>query len=539
MRHILVILLIMMVTAGLCLAYNTGFVDTDGTTFVLSGQRYLFAGVNYWYGMNLGSAGAGGDRERLRRELSALRSLGVTNLRIMVGTEGPDTEPWRIAPSLQTAPGAYNPEVLDGLDYLISEMDARGMRAVACFTNFWHWSGGMAQYVTWNGGGAIPYPPPEPGGDWNEYQDYASDFYSNAGAMQDLSDHIAFLIGRLNPYTGRLYGNEPTIMAWELANEARGFNNNAAAFNTWLDDTAAHIKSLDSNHLVTTGCEGDTPWPAWNGLDFISNHDGPDIDYTTIHIWPQNWEWFDPSNPEATFPSALTTTQSYFAAHLSEAEFLGKPLVLEEFGLARDGGSYDPAASVVWRDSLLQSLYGHIETSAQDGGPACGDNVWAWAGEARPSVPYGGHWSPAEPWLGDPPHECQGWYSIYDSDVSTLSVLADHADEMSSIALGTSVTGDELGLDDALQGRLYVFPSPSFGSATVLADFPSRVPGRRIQFVDVRGRVVGSRDATARHIALAWPGSGEGDVASGVYFVVVRGETPLLTSKIVHIRSAQ
>ncbi len=49
-------------------------------------------------------------------------------------------------------------------------------------------------------------------------------------------------------------------MAWELANEPRGFHNNAAAFNTWLDDTVAHIKSLDPNHLVTTGCEGDTPY---------------------------------------------------------------------------------------------------------------------------------------------------------------------------------------------------------------------------------------------------------------------------------------
>jgi len=54
--------------------------------------------------------------------------------------------------------------------------------------------------------------------------------------------------------------NDPTIMAWELANEPRGFHNNAAAFNTWLDDTVAHIKSLDPNHLVTTGCEGDTPY---------------------------------------------------------------------------------------------------------------------------------------------------------------------------------------------------------------------------------------------------------------------------------------
>jgi mannan endo-1,4-beta-mannosidase len=537
MKHALVILLILTVAAGSCLAGNTGFVQIDGTAFELNGQRYLYAGVNYWYGMNLASAGAGGDRERLCRELDALRFLGITNLRIMVGSEGPDTEPWRIVPSLQTAPGVYNTDVLDGLDFLLSEMDERGMRAVACLTNFWHWSGGMAQYVNWSGGGPIPYPPPESGGDWNVFQDYASDFYSNAGAMEDLRDHIAFLIGRLNPHTGLLYRGDPTIMAWELANEPRGFHNNAAAFNTWLDDTAAHIKSLDPNHLVTTGCEGDTPWPSWNGLDFTDNHDGPDIDYTTIHIWPQNWEWFDPSNPEATFPSALATAEDYLSTHLGEAVLLSKPLVLEEFGLARDGGSYDPSASVVWRDSLLSSLYGLLETSAQGGGPACGDNVWAWAGEGRPSAPFGGYWNPGEQWVGDPPHEHQGWYSIYDSDSTTLSTLAAHAYELCSIAHATSI-GDGALPSDVRQGSLSVFPSPSISPATVVADFPHRNPNRRIDVVDVGGRVLWSCDAAARHLTFSWPRSGV-HLPSGIYFVIVAGEVPPLTAKMVYIHSTR
>ncbi len=539
MRLVILLILVLAVPWYECQPRNTGFVEVNevsGLEFELNGQRYLYAGVNYWYGMNLASSGAGGDRERLCRELDALRSLGVTNLRIMVGSEGPDSEPWRIVPSLQTSPGTYDADVLDGLDYLIGEMDQRGMRAVACLTNFWQWSGGMAQYVNWNGGGPIPYPPPEPGGDWNVYQDYASDFYSNADAMQDLRDHIAFLLGRYNSHTGRLYSDEPTIMAWELANEPRGFHNNAAAFNTWLDDTAAYIKSLDPNHLVTTGCEGDTPWPSWNGLDFTVNHDGPDIDYTTIHIWPQNWEWFDPANPEGTFPLALATAEDYLSAHLGEAGGLGKPLVLEEFGLARDGGSYDPSVSVVWRDSLLSSLYGLIEASAQGGGPACGDNVWAWAGEGRPSAPFGGYWSPGEQWVGDPPHEHQGWYSIYDSDSTTLAILATHADELCGIAHATSVGGDALP-SDMKQGSLTVFPSPSIGPAAVVADFPHRNPHRRIDVIDTSGRVLWSCDAAARHVSVSWPRRGA-RVPSGIYFVIVTGEVPPLTTKMVYIRSA-
>ncbi len=134
MRYICVALLVWSVMVWSCSADNVGFVETDGTMLELNGEPYLYAGINYWYGMNLGSAGTGGDRERLCRELDTLRSLGLTNLRIMAGSEGPDTEPWRIVPPLQTAPGVYDAEVLDGLDYLLSEMDERGMRAVACLT---------------------------------------------------------------------------------------------------------------------------------------------------------------------------------------------------------------------------------------------------------------------------------------------------------------------------------------------------------------------------------------------------------------------
>jgi mannan endo-1,4-beta-mannosidase len=434
MRLTLVLAVLLVIPCWTCRAENVGYVEVDGLTLTVAGQPHYFVGVNFWYGLNLASNGPGGDRARLERELDSLSSLGVTNLRIMAGSEGPDTEPWRMIPSLQTSPGVYDADVLDGLDYLLKAMDDRELRAVMCLTNFWQWSGGMAQYVSWNGGGPIPYPPPEPGGDWNVYQDYASDFYSNAGAKQDFRDHITFIVNRVNPHTGVAYRDDPTIMSWELGNEPRGYNNNAVAFNQWVDDTAAYIKSLDSNHLVTTGCEGDTPWPSWNGLDFIANHDGPDIDYATVHIWPQNWGWYDPANPGGTYATSEANARAYFNAHEAEASgVLGKPFVLEEFGLARDGGSYDPASSTVWKDTFYGAMYDEVHASAAAGGGAVGDNIWAWGGEGRPSVPYGSLWAAGDDWIGDPPHEHQGWYSVYDSDSSTLAVMSSHVDELADL----------------------------------------------------------------------------------------------------------
>lgn len=42
------------------------------------------------------------------------------------------------------------------------------------------------------------------------------------------------------------------------------------------------------------------------------------------------------------------------------------------------------------------------------------------------------HW-PGDPWVGDPPHEEPRWYSLYDSDASTLAVIAAYAQELSSM----------------------------------------------------------------------------------------------------------
>jgi mannan endo-1,4-beta-mannosidase len=504
MRCIIIAAAVLLLGPGSAPAREAGFIQVSGQQFTKDGQPYFFVGTNYWYGMNLASAGPGGDRARLGRELDALAALGVRNLRLMAGSEGPVEAPWRIVPPLQTAPGVYDPAVLDGLDYLIAALRARGLHAVMCLSNFWHWSGGLAQYVSWNGGGPIPYPPPEPGGDWNIFQAYAAQFYSNEGARQDYRDHVAFLLARVNPYTGLSYAQEPAIMAWELANEPRGFHTNAPAFNLWLDENAAYIKSLDPDHLVTTGCEGDTPWPAWNGLDFTANHDGAAIDYATVHIWPQNWGWYDPADAEATYPDAEANARAYLAAHVGAAAALNKPLVLEEFGLARDGGSYDPVASTLWRDSFLSAMFEEVYSVAAGNGPLAGDAFWAWAGEGRPSVPYGDWWAVGDPWCGDPPHEAQGWYSVYDGDVSTLAAVAAHAEAMTALIPATAVEdGSEAG--DRGEGSLEIAPSPALGQARIAARLPRGTAAGLLEVFDVQGRRCVQQQITGGEGRLLWP----------------------------------
>ena len=63
------------------------------------------------------------------------------------------------------------------------------------------------------------------------------------------------------------------------------------------------------------------------------------------------------------------------------------------------------------------------------GKPIAGANFWAWAGEGRPREAHG-IWKPGDDFIGDPPHEHQGWYSIYDKDESTLKVIMEYAGKM-------------------------------------------------------------------------------------------------------------
>ena len=397
------------------------FVTASGTGFRLGGKPYHFIGANYWQAMNLASKGAGGDRRQFLRELDDMKAHGITNLRIVAASEGPDTEPLRIVPALLVSPGVYNEDLLDGLDFAIKALRDRDMKAVMTMGNMWHWSGGFGQYLVWAGvATSIPYPPPRPGGDWNEYQSFASQFYGNPQAVAYYLDHLAKIVNRYNKYTRTRYRDEPAIMSWELANEPRALSH-VVDYLAWIDQSSKFIKSLDHNHLVTTGSEGDTSDPGFSGTEYLRDHAFASIDYGTTHVWVQNWGWYDPLRAAETYAPAVALAESYIDSHVARTRTLGKPIVFEEFGLARDLNDFSPSSAVTMRDRYYTELFGHFYAFARTNDVA-GTNFWAFAGEARPVQP-GAFWQPGQPFIGDPPHEQQGWYSIYDRDASTLAIV--------------------------------------------------------------------------------------------------------------------
>jgi mannan endo-1,4-beta-mannosidase len=339
-----------------------------------------------------------------------------------------------VTPALHKAPGQYDESMLKGLDVLLQEMAKRDMVAVIYLNNFWQWSGGMAQYMAWLTG----EPPfdPDATGDWNGFMQNSAKFYRQPQAQDWYRQLIKQIILRTNSLNGRLYRDDPTIMAWQLANEPRPGSDAEgrpfyAAYKTWIAQTAQYIKSLDERHLVSTGSEG-----AMGSLRDITlyqdAHGQAGIDYLTLHMWPKNWSWYDAQQAEATYPVALAKSKAYLLEHIQVAKALGKPLVLEEFGLERDQADHRPSATTHYRDRYFNDLFQFMEHQLSGSAALMGTNFWAWGGVGQ-AQSDDFIWRSGDPFTGDPPQEPQGLNSVFAGDKNTLVILKQHAKRLRSL----------------------------------------------------------------------------------------------------------
>lgn len=388
---------------------------------MLGDSVYRFVGTNFWYGPILASSGRGSNPERLARELDSLQAMGINNLRVLAGAEGPDSLPHHIAPQLLTAPGVYNDTLLVGLDRFIAELEKRDMKAVIYLTNSWEWSGGYGSYLQWTGHGVAPVPGID---GYQEYVDHAAKFVLDPKARQLALDHAKFMTSRVNTVTGKPYSESPAIMSWQIANEPRSFSKEGKeALVEWLFEMAKTIKEQDPNHLVSTGSEGSVGCEL--DLDLWTRiHSSPLIDYANIHLWPTNWGYASRDSVESHVGKAMDFCDGYINKHIEAMAPYKKPIVIEEFGYPRDGFKFGIDVPVTARDKF----YAHIFERLQDSPAISGVNFWGWNGSGRPATEY---WKPGNDYLCDPAHEPQGMYGVFDTDSTTIAIIRKAAKSVS------------------------------------------------------------------------------------------------------------
>lgn len=401
----------------LTVSAQDGFVRVSGGHFERDGKPYYFVGTNMWYGAILGSEGRGGERRRLCRELDYLKKNGIDNLRILVGSDGGEGVRTKVEPTLQKAPGVYNDTILAGLDYLLAEMGKRGMVAVLYLNNSWEWSGGYSYYLEQAGAGKAPQTDVD---GYPAFMDFVSQFSTNTKAQQLFYDYVRFIISRTNRYTGRPYRDDPAIMSWQIGNEPRAFKKELLPdFERWVGKTAALIRSLDANHLISLGSEGlwgcEMDINSWARMCADSN-----VDYCNVHLWPYNWGWAAKDRLSEELDKAETNTKAYIDRHLRVCDSIGKPLVMEEFGYPRDGFVFTPGSPATARDDYYRYVFSLVADNAKSGGKFAGCNFWAWGGYAHPRHE---HWQRGDDYCGDPSQEAQGLNSVFAVDRSTMKVV--------------------------------------------------------------------------------------------------------------------
>lgn len=392
-------------------------VNADGQ-FVRDGKPYYFVGTNFWYGAILGSEGEGGNRERLHKELDFLKSIGINNLRVLVGADGENGIKTRVEPSLQVAPGVYNDTILAGLDYFMNELRERDMTAVLYLNNSWEWSGGYSVYLQWSGHGDAVVPAVD---GWPAYMEYVKQFPQSDSAKALFANHVNYIVSRTNRYNQIKYVDDPTIMSWQIGNEPRAFSDeNKEPFARWMADVAAQIKSLDPNHMVSSGSEGS--WGCEMDMNLFEKiHADPNINYLNIHIWPYNWSWVKADSLKELLPRAKENTKKYIDDHMVIARKYSKPIVLEEFGFPRDGFSFSKEAPTTARDEYYRYVFDLIRQDRESGRLFAGCNFWAWGGFAGQNP---GHvfWEKGDDYTGDPAQEQQGLNSVFATD-STIEII--------------------------------------------------------------------------------------------------------------------
>lgn len=391
--------------------------------FIRNGEPYYFVGTNFWYGAILGSEGEGGNRERLVRELDFMKSHGIDNLRVLVGGEGENGLLGKIEPNLQPEPGLYNDDVLAGLDFLMMELGKRGMTAVLYFNNAWEWSGGYTQYVAWANNTPVLVPRVD---GWFSYNAFAGEFVRNERAKELFFNHLRYIITRTNRYTGIKYIEDPAIFSWQICNEPRAFSSkeqdNKEAFAEWIAASAKLIRSLDPNHMISTGSEGFYGCE-WDMALCERIHALDEISYINCHVWPYNWKWMRGDNMVADLDRSCANTKEYIDMHIDLGRSINKPVVVEEFGMPRDNMDFHKGSPVVCRDKYYTFVFDLILKDKEQNGPFAGCNFWSWGGFAKTNVEDHEYWAKGDDYTGDPAQEQQGLNSIFFEDRSTLNII--------------------------------------------------------------------------------------------------------------------
>ncbi|KAK6162896.1 hypothetical protein DH2020_002737 [Rehmannia glutinosa] len=350
------------VFAALLIAYSSArptrssFVGTRGSPFVMNGRPFYFNGFNAYWLMYMASDPS--TRDKVTDTFGQASKYGMNVARTWAFSDGG----YR---ALQTSPGSYNEDMFKGLDFVVCEAKKHGIYLILSLVNNWEGFGGKRQYVQW-------------ARDQGQYLNNDDDFFTSPITKAYYKNHVKAVLTRVNSITRVAYKDDPTILGWELMNEPLTLIDlSGKSIQDWVAEMSAHVKSIDKNHLVEVGMEGyygeSMPEKKQNnpgyevGTDFIANNRIPQVDFATIHMYPDQWV------PGANEEGQAEFVEKWIQAHIDDSKsILGKPLLVTEFGKSSRSAGYTIGA----RDTYLGNVFNSVYSCARTGGPCGGALFW-------------------------------------------------------------------------------------------------------------------------------------------------------------------
>lgn len=352
-------------------APSSKFVTTNGTRFSVDGRTFRFAGTNNYYLSTQSDENMALDvfETAARSNFSVIRTWAFHDRGFINGTAstGHVDDFWYRALDPSSNQVIVNETGLRKLDVTLVTAATFGIRLIITMSNNWDDYGGIDQSLKWESLINASYSDP-----------LHDDFFDRPWQMQTHVAWMSTLVNRRNSVTGVIYKDDPTIFAWELMNEPRcegsGYyksSNKCALVGAkpaslkilpWVATMSAALKALDSNHLIAVGDEGFLCEPydesrsfytdCGAGTDFSAFTALPDIDFASMHVYPDNYHF--------SYEWAVEWVQN----HTQLARAAGKPNVVGEFNVRSTNQS---AVLRDWTSSFL-------------GGDLAGDLSWMLCG---------------------------------------------------------------------------------------------------------------------------------------------------------------
>jgi hypothetical protein len=310
-------------------AASTRFVIRSGTQLYLDGRPYRFTGLNVYNANSAGSCWYAMSSGPILNESLAAMGPGIEAMRA-----------WFFQ-SLATTNGRRD---WSAFDHTLAVARARGMKVIPTLTNQW--------------------------GDC-EAGGYKTDrWYTDGFRQRDPAGTVSYL--RWVAEVVARYRNDPTILAWQLINEAEVKPsvdaptcsiNAARTLKRWAAETSLVVKLIDRRHLLSLGTIGGGQCGTQEA-EYQDVHRLPTIDLCEVHDY----------QPAAPIPGDQFNGMQ---VRLDQCRALNKPLFVGEMGIRPTdvgGTPDDPAAALAARAAAFD-----VKLDAQFPAGVTGVLAWAWS----------------------------------------------------------------------------------------------------------------------------------------------------------------